>query len=799
MFKSYFRIAIRNLLRHKFYSAVNILGLTIGMTCCLLICFYVFNELTYDRFHEKADQIYRVNVSFLFGEGQESNMAVSPPALAKEMVSTFPEVAGATRLFRPGEFVARYEDNAYNEKDVYYADSSFFDVFTFPLLEGDPVNALRAPNTVVLTEQVARKYFGDQPARGKILTINKTPHTVTAVTRQPPANSHFHFNLLISMSSYEGSREPNWGYNDFYTYIVLRDRGRVKAVEAKLPAMARLHLEPVLQKALGYSMATLETNGGHWGYFLQPLTSIHLYSNLDEELEPNSNIYYVYILAGIALLIIIIACINFINLSTARSSMRAKEVGIRKVLGSPNSSIMSQFLVETTVYVLLSTLLALVAAYLLLEPFNAIAGKELTIGLLGQWPVLAGLAALILLIGVVAGSYPAFYLTSFQPINVLKGKLVGNNRSTSLQSALVIFQFGISIGLMICSSVVFRQVNHIRRQDLGFDKENVVIVDNARWLGHNQEAFRQALTGNAQVLNASISTSVPPSRLIDVGVFRKENTQDDYNFHWFRADYHFLRTLDMKLTKGRNFSKDFPSDSAGVLINEAAAKQLGWDDALDKKLRFASGKEAFKVVGVVKSFNFESLRNEIKPCVILLSTHGNKISVRIRGGDIRNTLTMIEKEWKRFAVVAPFQYTFLDDDFDALFHAEERLGTVFRIFTFLSIFIACLGLLALVAYTIEQRKKELSIRKVMGASPLTLVLLITKQFTRLVIISFVAATPVSYYLVKQWLEGFAYRIDIGVSVFIMAGLLSLFIAWITVGYHVFKAAMANPIKSLKHE
>ncbi|MBD0256507.1 MAG: ABC transporter permease [Cytophagales bacterium] len=799
MFKSYLTVAVRNLLRYKFYSAINVLGLTIGITCCLLISFYIYNELTYDGFHRQADRIYRVNVSFLFGEGQASRMAVTPPPLAAEMVRAFPEVAGATRLFRPGEFVARYGNTIHNEKDVFFADSSFFDVFTFPLLEGNAANALREPHTVVLTEPVARKYFGDQPARGKVLIINNTAHTVTGVARKPPVNSHFHFDLLISMSSYEGSREPEWGYNDFYTYVVLRDPAGAKAVEARLPAMIRLHLGPGFEKTMGYSMETLQKNGGHWRYFLQPLGSIHLHSRLDEELAPNGSIQSVYILAGIAFLIILIACINFINLSTARSGLRAREVGIRKVLGSSRGSLVGQFLVEASLYVLLSTLLAVTAAQLLLRPFNALSGKALNISLLGQWPVLAGMAGLILLIGIVAGSYPAFYLTAFQPIQVLKGKPMAGKKSTPLRSALVIFQFTISIALMICSWLVFRQVNHIRRQDLGFDQENVVVIDNARRLGPSLEAFRQALSRHAQVIGASISSSVPPGRAIDLGVFRKENTRQDHSFYWFRADYDFVPTLSMKLTEGRNFSRDFPSDSAGVLLNEAAASALGWNEAVGKKLLFSHGNHSFQVLGVVRSFNFESLRNQIKPCLILLGTQGNQISVRLRGGDVRQALRTLEGEWKRFAPDAPFQYSFLDDDFNALFHAEERVGNVFRVFTFLSILIACLGLLALVAYTIEQRTQEISIRKVMGASPLSLVLLITRQFTRLVILAFGVATPLSYYLVNEWLTGFAYRIEIGADVFVAAGLGSLLIAWLTVGYQVCKAAWADPVKSLKHE
>jgi putative ABC transport system permease protein len=678
MLKTYFVIAVRNLLRHKFYAAINVLGLTTGLTGCLLIGFYIFNELSYDRFHAQADRIYRVNVSFLFGEGQASKMAVTPPPLAGEMVRTIPEVAGATRLFRPGEFVTRYGNTLYNEKDVFFADSSFFDVFSFPLREGDPANALREPHTVVITEQVARKYFGDGPARGKILLINDTPHTVTGVARQPPVNSHFQFGLLISMSSYDGSREWEWGYNDFYTYIVLRDPAHMKAVEARLPAMLRLHLGPGLQKTLGYSMETLEKNGGHWSYSLQPLTSIHLHSHLDEELAPNGNAGNVYILAGIALLILLIACINFINLSTARAGSRAREVGIRKVLGSLRGSLIAQFLVETSLYVLISALLAITAAQLLLGPFNALSGKELDISLLGRPPVLAALAGLVLLVGLVAGGYPAFYLTAFRPVEVLKGKVNAGHKSSAVRSALVVFQFGISIGLMICSWVVYRQVNHIRRQDLGFDKENVVVIDNAGRLGGNQEAFRQSLSRQAGVINASISSSVPPGRTIDLGVFRQEGAREDHSIHWFRADYDFVPTMGMQLAAGRNFSKDFPSDSLGVLLNEAAAKEMGWDEAVDKTLAFSHVGKAYRVLGVVKSFNFESLRNEIKPCLILLGTRGNKISVRLRGGDVRQALRTLEGEWKRFAPGAPFQYAFLDDDFNALFLAEERAGGVFR-------------------------------------------------------------------------------------------------------------------------
>ena len=803
MIKNYLKITFRNLANHKFYTALNIIGLSIGIASCLLILLYVYNELSYDTFHTKAERIYRVGLNGKIAEQEIFTTSTCPP-MAFTLVQEFPEVENATRLYTYwGQQIIRYGETAIVEEKIYFADSTFFDIFSYKLLEGDPATALTEPNTLVLPEDIAQKYFGDEPALGKTLLVGteKTPHKVTGILEKLPSNTHLHFNMLRSMITYENSRSEYWLNNNMFTYLLLHEGASPETLETKFPTLVEKYVGPEVQQFLGVSLESFSQQGNKYGFFLQPMLDIHLHSNLNDELEPNGDITYVYIFAAIAFFIILLACINFMNLATARSANRAKEVGIRKTLGSLRTSLIRQFLTESVLLSLMATVLALVAAWLLLSPFNNVAGKEISSELFTKPWFLLSLLGLMLMVGVLAGSYPAFYLSSFRPVEVLKGKLKAGMKSSGIRNVLVVFQFFISITLIICTLLVYEQLEYTRTKNLGFDKENVVVIQGTWHLSEGeQNTFKQELISHAQVVNASISTNVPPG-VNNTTVYRKKGTEEDILISTYHVDHDNLPTMQMELMQGRNFSLDFPTDTAAVILNEAAVREFGFDNPLNETiLYFGNGtQQEFKVVGVIKDFNYETLRNKIRPLALFLTKQGGNLSVRIAPGNVAATLSLLEKSWEKYAPGEPFQYRFLDESYDALFRAEQRLGKVFSIFTGLAIIVACLGLLGLAAFMAEQRTKEIGIRKVMGASVTSVMLLLSKDFTKLVIIAFVLAMPVAYFVMDQWLEGFAFRIAISPGIFILAGLAALLIAWVTVSWQSIKAASANPVNSLRSE
>lgn len=803
MIRNYLKITFRNLANQKFYTALNIIGLSIGIASCLLILLYVYNELSYDTFHTKAERIYRVGLNGKIADQEIFTTNTCPP-LAFTTVREFPEVENAVRIYPYWEQqVIRYEEAVIAEEKVYFADSTFFDVFTFKLLEGDPATALTEPNTLVIPEDVARKYFGDESALGKTLLMGneKTPHQVTGILEKLPPNAHFHFNMLRSMVTLEFSRNEGWFNNSFMTYLLLHEGASSASLEGKLPGLVEKYVGPEVQQYLGISLDEFSRQGNKYGYFLQPLLDIHLYSDVDDELEPNGDITYVYIFAAIAFFIILLACINFMNLATARSANRAKEVGIRKTLGSLRSSLMRQFLTESVILSLIATVLALIAALVLLGPFNNIAGKEISSALFTKPWFLLSLLGLMLIVGVLAGSYPAFYLSSFRPVEVLKGKLKAGMKSSGIRNVLVVFQFFISITLIICTLLVYEQLEYTRHKNLGFEKENVIVVKGVWRLDKGkQQTLKQELLSHSQVVNASISNNVPPG-VNNTTIFRKKGTEEDIIISTYHVDHEHLSSMQIELLQGRNFSRDFPTDTAAILLNEAAVREFGFDNALNESVLYFGGDNMreYKVVGVFKDFNFETLRNKVRPLALMLTTQGSSISVRIAPGDVPATLAMIESAWNQHAPGEPFQYSFLDEDYDALFRAEQQLGKVFSIFTGLAILVACLGLLGLAAFMAEQRTKEIGIRKVMGASGTSVMLLLSKDFTQLVIIAFVLSIPAAYFIMDKWLEGFAFRIAIGPGIFILAGVAALLIAWLTVSWQSIKAASANPVNSLRSE
>jgi putative ABC transport system permease protein len=806
MFKNAVKVTLRNMKRQKGYSLINIFGLAVGMACCILILLWVQDELSYDKYHEKADQIHRVIVKGRMSN-REINFSSSPAPLASTLVNEFPEVLEATRFLRSKNVLVRYQDKFFNEDLILFADSNFFDVFSIPLLKGDPDAVLGLPNSVVITRTAALKYFGEENPIGKTLTMNnRMDYRITGLAENVPSNTHFHTDFFASLETIPDSKSPNWFSNPYHTYIVLKEGTSPEELQAKLPGIVTKYVGPQAQKIMGITLEQFQASGNTFGYFLQPITSIHLYSDLEYELEPNGSVTYVYIFSVIAFFILVIACINFMNLATARSANRAKEVGVRKVLGSNRSRLVKQFLIESLLLSFISLVFAVLIVELLQPVFNNLSGKQLNISLHGNWILLPGFIAVMLFVGVLAGSYPAFFLSSFQPISVLRGKLIAGMKSTWLRNGLVIFQFTVSIVLLVGTFVIYRQLEYTRNKKLGFEKEQVLVIQRAHNLSQQKEAFRNELLKHPNVVNVAYSNSVPGRHFGD-WTHRAEGAPANEMVRMFLllADFDYLDTLQMEMISGRYFSQERPADQNSVIINETAAKALGLEDPVGKRLVRGSltpGKdEIFTIIGVVKDFHFESLHREIRPLAMYLLSNEEVryISIRTDPEAITQTLAFLENKWKAFVPGQPFEYFFLDDDFDSLYKAEKKIGQLFTSFSILAILVACLGLFGLASFTAEQRTKEIGIRKVLGATVSNVIVLLTKEFSKWVLLANIIAWPVAYFAMHRWLQSFVYRINIGVWMFFLAALLALAIALVTVSYQAVRAALANPAESLRYE
>ena len=808
MFKNYFKIAFRNLWNNKGFSAINIAGLAIGLATCLLMLFYVTDELSYDKYNEKADRIYRVDGDIKFG-GNHFVLAVAPDPLGAALKKDFPQVEQYVRFRGYGGLLVKKGTQNINEERIIYADSTLFDVFTLPMIQGDPKTALIEPNSVVITESTAEKYFKSTDVVGKNLIINDTTNfKITGVIKNIPSQSHFNFDFFVSLSSNDESRQNNWVSSNFNTYIVLKKGADPKKLEAQFPSLIIKYVGPQVKQLMNINMDDFAKSGNFDTYNLMPLTDIHLHSDKTAELGINSNIEFVYIFSFIAVLILLIACVNFMNLSTARSSNRAKEVGVRKVLGSLRKNLVAQFLTESVLISFISLVLAICIAWLLLPYFNHLSGKQLALGVFSNAWLFPSLIALMLLVGVIAGSYPAFFLSAFNPVEVLKGKLANGFKSSFLRSGLVVFQFFISIALIVGTIVIYNQLKFIRSKDLGYNRNNVLIINNTNALGNNANAFRDEVLQMTGVQNATMTPYLPTSQSRSDSPLFPDATLDQkkaVSMQVWRVDENYIPTLEMKMVKGRNFSKDFKTDSTGIILNESAAKLLGFADPLNKTLyymnNFNNGKDltAFHIVGVVKDFNFSSLHEMVTPLALIYHEQNGSISFRMNTTNSQGLVAGIESKWKTMASGQPFNYSFMDDDFNNTYKAEQRTGKIFISFAALAIFIACLGLFGLVTYAAEQRTKEIGIRKVLGASVNTIVGMLSKDFLKLIIIAAFIAFPVAWWAMNSWLKNFAYRINITWWVFAIAGLTALLIALITVCFQAIKAAIANPVKSLRSE
>ncbi|MBT1688718.1 ABC transporter permease [Dawidia soli] len=801
MFRNYFLVAIRNMNKHKFFSAINIFGMTTGITACMLIFLYISDELSYDRFHARADHMYRVN---LLGKisGQDIHTSTTCPPMAAALVAEIPEVEEATRVASYGQSSIKYGDIAFIEEKMFYADSNFFQFFSYKLLSGDVKTALKEPRSIVMTEDLAHKYFGDESALGKMVVIGNDNETfkVTGVCENAPANSHLVFHVLLSASSADYLRNSIWLNNNLYTYLILNKDASIDAVHAKFRGLAERHVGPEMERFLGKSFKQLEAEGAQFGYSTIAVPDIHLRSTMQHEIEPVGSLLYIYFFGGVGLFIIVIACINFMNLSTARSAGRAKEVGLRKTLGSLRGQLVRQFLSESLLYSAVAVVIALVACYLLLPSFNLLAGKALQIQMLYTPVFIASAMLLIVLVGFIAGSYPAFYLTSFSPLEVLKGKVRAGMRSKGVRSSLVVFQFALSIFLIIFTVVVYQQITFMQERNMGIDKHNLLVVNNAWTLDKNQASFKNTLLEQTGIVDASFTNNSFPG-VNNTTVFKASGSEQDHIMGVYYADADNQRTMKFEIKEGRFFSAESPADTLAIVLNEAAVKEFGFEKPLEEEILYndqRKGLERLKVIGVYRDFNFESLRDKVRPLAIRFTKTSGRLLVRYEG-DAGKAIATIEKLWKTQTENEPIQYAFMDQNFDRLFRSEQRMGQVFGVFSALAIFIACLGLFALAAFTAEQRTKEIGIRKAMGASMPSLILLLSKEFTRLVLIAFVPAALAGWYIASNWLQGFQYRVEISPLIFVGSGLAAIAIAWITVGYQSIKAAGTSPVNSLRYE
>ena len=802
MIKNYFKVAIRNILKYKFFSAINILGMTIGLSACLLISLYVIDELSFDQFHQDADRIYQVGLHGKIGD-QDVRTASTCPPMAKTLVSEIPEVETSTRIASYfGQPAIKYGDLSFAEDKVFFVDSNFFEFFSFRLLEGDARTALVDPQSVVLTPDIAQKYFGDKPALGELLTIgseNKT-YKVTGIVERAPSNSHFVYNVLVPAHGSENLNRDIWLNNFLFTYYKLRETASVEQVNAKFEDLVVKYIGPEIERFMGATLAQMRESGGEYGYFSTKLTDIHLHSTTIDGLEAAGNITYVYFFAGIGIFILVIACINFMNMSTAKSAGRAKEVGLRKTLGSLRGQLINQFLSESIIYSFVAVVLAIAVSYFLLPYFNLLSGKNLDITSYSNPLFIAGFAGLILFVGLLAGSYPAFYLTSFNAVEVLKGKVRAGMKSKGVRSVLVVFQFALSIFLIIFTSVVYQQISYMQEKNLGIDKNNVVVIRNANRLGTNKEAFRNALLGEAGIEKTSYTNNEFPG-VNNTTVFKEAGSAQDHIMGLYYADYDHMDVLKFEMARGRYFSKDFPSDSTAIIMNEAAIREFNFPDLDNAEVLYndsGEGMTKHKVIGVVKNFNFESFKTDVRPLAIMLTRSSRNLMVRYDGSS-SDVVQKLERLWKEYAGNEPLDYEFMDQSFDKLFRAEQRMGEVFSVFAGLAIFVACLGLFALSAFTSEQRTKEIGIRKAMGASSVSLTILLSKEFTTLVVIAFIPAAAIAWYVADSWLQGFAYRIDINPFIVLLSGVTAFVIAWLTVSFQSVKASLSNPVNSLRYE
>lgn len=783
MIKNYLKITLRNLRKHKGYSFINITGLAVGMASTIMILLWVQDELSFDRFHRNADRIYRITDYEKYSNGEEVTFTMNPPALAATLKDEYPEIVEAVRVRKLSNAVIQYGDKCFGEDGILFADPSFLKIFSFPLVNGNIENALVNPQSIVITEKIALKYFGKEHPVGKIIRVdNRLNFLITGVMKDVPTNSHLKFDFVVSFETIKEFGFPIEGWNSFAytTYVLLAKKSDYRQVSKKIAGLIKTKQEDAI--------ATLS---------LQPLPDIHLHSGNMWGIGGTGDIKYVYIFTLIAVFILLLACINFMNLTTARASNRAKEVGLRKVVGADRKDLIKQFFSESILFALLSLLIAIILVVEALPFYNMLSGKDLGLDIQKNQIIVILLVGITIITGLVSGSYPALFLSAFKPISVLKGVLRSGNKSSLIRKILVSFQFSLTIVLIIGTIIINRQLNFIRIQRLGFDKDQVLCLKLPGKLNQKIDLICTELLKNQQVVEMSAVSSPPAQirRSTNVSEWEGRQTDDQFLMYMMSADFDFLNTMGISMAQGRYFSRKFPADtSTGIVINEAAVRAMNMENPIGKKLF------DLKIIGVVKDFHFASLHSRIGPLVIYYNPNEiQNLLIKVKPDDFSQNIKSIEHAWNRVVPGFPFEYSFLDEQIDLLYKAEQRVGKVINTFSILALFIACLGLFGMASFTAEQRTKEVGIRKVHGATVPGIVMLLSREFTRYVLFANIAAWPIAYYAMNKWLQDFAYRIDITIWPFLLAGLAAFIIALLTVSWQAIRAAMANPVEALRYE
>ncbi|MBK5278253.1 MAG: ABC transporter permease [Bacteroidia bacterium] len=828
MIKYYLILFVRNLQRQKLFSFIILLGLTVSIASTLLIYLYVRHEFSFDRFHKEADRIYRVNQTFIWGEGNDSQFASTGPGVAYAVAAELPEVELLTSIHTPGDFILSYT-NASNEvisieeTKILAVDSNFFTMFNFPIVKGNTETPLQLANTMVMVESTARYYFGDEDPIGKLVLVGnlgegseQKTFEITAVVKDIPDNSYIEFDVLLSMNSFPRIRQMYWSWvwTQLETYVRLDKNANIEDTKSKLAQIPRKHAEQTLQRVMNTTFDDYIKSGKKWELYLQPLTSIHLPSEtVLNRLNDSGSIKIIYSFIGAAIFIVMLSCVNFMNLSTAQFTRRIKEASVRKILGLGRKELSINYFAEALMFCLIALLAALAFTQLLLPSFNLITGKFLQISLSSDPGLIGLLLSLVLVMALVSSSYPALFLSSFNPVEAIKGKLKSSMKGVAFRNGLVVFQFSVSIILIICTVIVFEQLNYVSEKDLGFDKENLLVINHVEGI-KDGETFANAALNISGVLHSSWCTSVPPT-IWGGDKFSAEGMNDQtFALNYTSASETFIPTLDIKLKFGRNFSKETPGDIDRVILNETAIKRIGWnldESIIGKKIETPGGEIKFEVVGVVADFNYWSLATEIEPLAIF---HINNTSPALNAGDKQflalriqgegseaweTTFSQLNKIWKTHAGDSPFQYSFVDQTFAETFKTQQQFGKVLTVMASLAILIASLGLLGMIIYSLEQRSKEIGIRKVSGASVWNILTLISGGYTKLIILAFIIGAPMAYFIMQEWLLDFSYRIIPSVWVFAVVGVGTLIIAILITSYHSIQAALTNPVKVLKDE
>ncbi len=804
MLKNHIIMAIRNLARQKGYSVINIAGLTIGIASCILILLFVTSELSYDRHHNKSNLIYRAGIEAVFGDDHFFS-AYTSGAMKDALDYEFSEIEEACRLYHITRPVIRIEDRSFVEDNLFFADSNFFRVFTVPMIKGDPASAISRPNTVILSQETSQRLFGSNDPVGKTIVVNgRYPLEITGISVNMPHNSHFRYDFLASIETIIPD-QPDvfqyWANNNLYTYMLLADNTDISLFDERLQELVYKYVSPEVEIALGIDIEAFESEGGVYKFFTENIQDIHLWSKADHQINKGGSITTVYFFSIIALFILIIACINFMNLATARYSGRAKEIGVRKTLGSSRGSLVRQFLVESIIVSLISMVIAITLLELSLPFFNKLTFKSFELNYLTNWNVLPGLILFSLLTGILAGSYPAFFLSSFRPVKVLKGDTGTGDRSSSLRKILVIAQFTITITLFVATFVVSEQLRYIYSKDPGYSKESVLVLKRTQILGDQQESFRDELLKHESIINASFCSSLPGYSTSGTSIYGHGAPPEDLvQIQVVWADEHYLETMGMSLAEGRYFSRNYGTDEEATVINKPLAGALGFDESLLGSIVYPGMGLVSPVIGVLEDANFESLHRNIRPFALRkIGSPGWLMAIRLDDNDIPAAINHIEEQWTAFTGSDLFVWSFLEDDLMQLYTEEIRTRNIFEIFALLAVFIAALGLLGMASFNTEKRTKEIGVRKAMGASPSEIIILMSKEINILILIATIISWPAAWILMTSWLDNFSYRIEPGILTFLAATAVTYIIALLTVGLQSWRAANLNPVNVLRTE